>query len=95
MRQKLDQILGAIGENESRLHIQKIVNAAEQSLTSCALLQEENRALVVQNKEKKIRKPTKATKVGTAKVMSYEDIVQAQAKRNEKEVKTTSRKPRK
>jgi hypothetical protein len=95
MRQKLDQILGAIDENESRLHIQKIVNAAEQSLTSCALLQEENRALVVQNREKKIRKSTKATKVGTAKIMSYEDIVQAKAKRDEKAVKTSSRKPRK
>jgi hypothetical protein len=70
MRQKLDQILGAIDEHESRLHIQKIVNAAEQSLMSCALLQEENRALAVQNKEKKIRKSTKATKVGTAKIMS-------------------------
>jgi hypothetical protein len=75
MRQKLDQILGAIDENESGLHIQKIVNAVEQSLTSCALLQEENRALVVQNREKKIRKSTKATKVGTARIMSYEDIV--------------------
>lgn len=66
MRQKLDHILGAIDKNESRLHIQKIVNAAEQSLTNCALLQEENQALVVQNREKKIRKSTKATKVRTA-----------------------------
>jgi hypothetical protein len=95
MRQKLDQILGAIDGNESKLHIQKIVNAAEQSLTSCAILQEENRALVVQNREKKIRKSTKATKVGAAKIMSYEEIVQVRAKRDEKAVKTTSRKPRK
>ena len=49
----------------------------------------------MQNKEKKIRKSTKATKVGTAKIMSYKDIVQAKARRNEKAVKTTSRKPRK
>jgi hypothetical protein len=49
----------------------------------------------VQNREKKIRKSTKATKVGTAKIMTYEDIVQAKAKRDEKVGKTTSRKPRK
>jgi hypothetical protein len=95
MRQKLDEILGAIDEHESRLHIQKIVNAAKQSLTGCALLQEENQALIIQNREKKIRKSTKATKVGTAKIMSYEDIVQAKAKRDEKVVKATSRKSRK
>ena len=47
------------------------------------------------NREKKIRKSTKATKVGTAKIMSYEDIVQAKAKRDEKVVKATSRKSRK
>jgi hypothetical protein len=82
MRPKLDMILGTIDEHESRLHIQKIVNAAEQSLTSCALLQEENQVLTIQNREKKIRKSTKATKVGTAKIMSYEDIVQAKAKRD-------------
>ncbi|GAB7336815.1 hypothetical protein MBLNU13_g11324t1 [Cladosporium sp. NU13] len=95
MREKLDEIIGAIDEHESRLHIQKIVNAAEQSLTGCALLQEENQALTIQNREKKIRKSTKATKVGTAKIMSYEDIVQAKAKRDEKVVKATSRKSRK
>jgi membrane-bound lytic murein transglycosylase len=49
----------------------------------------------MQNKEKKIRKSTKATKVGTAKIMSYEDIVQAKARRDEEVAKTTSRKPRK
>jgi phosphopantothenoylcysteine synthetase/decarboxylase len=95
MRQRLDQILSTIDEHESRLHIQKMVNAAEQSLANCALLQKENQALVVQNGERKIRKSTKATKVGTAKIMSYEDIVQAKAKREAKVAKTTSRKQRK
>jgi hypothetical protein len=95
MRQKLEEILGTIDEHESRLHIQKIVNAAEQSLTGCTLLQEENQALIIQNREKKIRKSTKATKVGTAKIMSYEDIVQAKAKRDEKLDKTTSQKAQK
>ncbi|OQN95347.1 hypothetical protein B0A48_18667 [Cryoendolithus antarcticus] len=58
-------------------------------------LEEENRALVVQNNEKKLRKSTKATKVGTAKLMRYEDIVQAEAKADETVVKTTGRKSRK
>jgi hypothetical protein len=95
MRQKLEEILGTIDAHESRLHIQKIVNAAEQSLTGCTLLQEKNQALIIQNREEKIRKSTKATKVGTAKIMSYEDIVQAKAKRDEKLDKTTSRKAQK
>jgi membrane-bound lytic murein transglycosylase len=38
MRQKLEEILGTIDAHDSRLHIQKIVNAAEQSLTGCTLL---------------------------------------------------------
>lgn len=94
-RQKLDDIFDAIDERDSRLYIQKVLNAAEQLLTSCALLQEGNRALVLQNREKKIRKSTKATRVGMAKITSYEDIMQAKPKRDEKVVESPRRKLRK
>ena len=38
-----------------------------------------------QNNESKSRKSTRSTVVGKAKVMNYEDIVEAQAKRDAKE----------
>lgn len=95
MRHKLNETIGAIGDHESRTHIQKVVNAAEQSVTSCALLQEENRILVVQNHEKKVCRSTKAAKVRTTKIMSYDDIVQAKAKRDEKAESATRRKKQK
>jgi hypothetical protein len=46
---------------------------------------DENRLLFQQNKESKCRKSTKSAMAGKAKVRSYEDIVEAQAKRAAKE----------
>ena len=40
---------------------------------------------VMQNNESNCRQSTRSTVVGKAKVMSYEDIVEAQAKRDAKE----------
>jgi hypothetical protein len=40
---------------------------------------------VLQNNERNCRQSTRSTVVGKAKVMSYEDIVEAQAKRDAKE----------
>ena len=50
-----------------------------------ALLLNENRLLFEQNNESNCRQSTRSTVVGKAKVMSYEDIVEAQAKRDAKE----------
>ena len=40
---------------------------------------------VMQNNESNCRQSTRSTVVGKAKVMNYEDIVEAQAKRDAKE----------
>jgi hypothetical protein len=61
------------------------VNAAEKAFAERALLLDENRVLFEQNNESNIRQSTRSTVVGKAKVMSYEDIVETQAKRNSKE----------
>jgi hypothetical protein len=69
----------------SRHRLQKLANAAQKSFAECALLLDENRLLFEQNNESNCRKSIRSTKVGEAKVMSYGDIVEAQAKRDVKE----------
>jgi hypothetical protein len=65
--------------------LQKLTSAAQKSFAECALLLDENRLLFEQNNESNCRKSVRSTKVGEAKVMSYDDIVEAQAKRDAKE----------
>jgi hypothetical protein len=50
-------------------------------MTECTLLREEAQALFQQNDEKKTRTSAKSTLVGTARVMSYEDIVINQSRK--------------
>jgi hypothetical protein len=68
-------------DETSRNRLQKLANAAHVSLAKRALLHDENRLLFKQNDEAKRRWSTKSTIVGNAKVMSYEDIEEAKAKR--------------
>ncbi|KAJ5904761.1 uncharacterized protein N7473_001677 [Penicillium subrubescens] len=62
--------------------LQTLSRAAEKVFAERALLLEENRILFEQNNEKSCRQSTGQTVVGHAKVMSYEDIVEAQKKRD-------------
>ena len=57
--------------------MEKALNAGERAMAECGLLSEEKQALRQQNSEKKTRASARSTVVGTAKVMSYEDIVEA------------------
>ena len=88
MRGTLDEILDSMSNDEYKLYIQKVVNAAEQTFANCALLADENQSLIQQNNEKKVRQAVKATIPGPAKIMSYEDIVRAQKARDENEAKS-------
>jgi hypothetical protein len=72
--------------------LQKLANAAEKAFAERALL-DENRLLFKQNNEKESRKSTRSTIVGKAKVMSYKDIFEAQAKRDAKETAVIKGKP--
>jgi hypothetical protein len=58
------------------------------SFAKRALLWDENRFLTSMNNEAKVRRSTKSVVLGKAKVMSYEDIEEARAKRAAKEVIT-------
>ena len=71
------------GPSKHRLH--KLVNAARKAFAERALLLDENRLLFEQNNESNCRQSTRLTVVNKAKVMSYDDIVEAQAKRDAKE----------
>ena len=72
----------------TKLSIQKIADAAENAFAERAILLDENMLLFEQNNEKTTRTSIKATVVGTAKVLSYEDIVEAQQKRDMKDAET-------
>jgi hypothetical protein len=63
--------------SSASLHFHKLANTTERSFVDCALIFDQNRLFVGQNNEKRARQSTKSTIIGRAKVMSYEDIVEA------------------
>lgn len=69
--------------NAQRLqrHVQKLASAAKVSFAERALLQDRNRFLSKMNNEAKVRRSTKSEILGKAKVMKYEDLEEARAKR--------------
>ena len=80
--------------------VQKLLNAAKQAFAERELLKEENQELTKQNSEKKTRQHVKEKKIGDAKIMSYEDIIEALKLRDRKDAekgkkKDSSRAPKK
>ena len=80
------------GLNKQRLqrHIQKLASAAQGSFAKEALLQEQTRFLSNINNEVKARRSTRSVVLGRAKVISYEDLEKARAKRTTKEISLTT-----
>ena len=66
-------------------HLQKFTKAAQISFAERALLQDRARFLTKINNEARVRRSTKSVVLGTAKVMSYEDLEKARANRAAKE----------
>jgi hypothetical protein len=87
LRKMIDERLTGGGEldRSCKTQIQKLANAAEKAFADRAILLDENLLLFEQNNERNTRKSIKATAVGKGKVLSYEDIVEAQRKRDMKE----------
>lgn len=74
----LRRLIEGEGYSETEVHqsrLRKVFNAAEQAMANCTLLEDERRNLFLQNCERKTRVSTKSKVVGTARVMSYQDIV--------------------
>ena len=72
-------------DTPSKLRIYKLANAAEVGFAERSLLLNENELLFEQNNEAERRKSVKSKVLGTAKVLSYEDLVQAELDRDIKE----------
>ena len=64
--------------------IQKLTNAAEKAFAERSLLLDDNRLLFEQNNERVCRQSAGSRVSGTAKVISYEDIVEAERRRDAK-----------
>ncbi|KAL6169275.1 hypothetical protein ACJQWK_04310 [Exserohilum turcicum] len=80
--------------DERRLQkcVQKLASAAQISLEKQTLLQDQNEFLTKVNKEAQVRRSTRSIVLGKAKVMSFEDLEEARAKRAEKEEKVSAAK---
>jgi len=66
-------------------HIQKFANAAHTCFAERALQRDQIHFLKKINNEAKVRRSTKSIVLGKAKVMSYEDLEEARAKRAAKD----------
>jgi hypothetical protein len=66
-------------------HVQKLANAASTSFVQHDLQKEHIRYLYKVNNEAKVRRSTRSVVLGKAKVMSYEDLEEARAKRAAKD----------
>ena len=84
IKQDTDTLTGTSTDRLQK-HIQKIANAAQVSFAELALLRDQNQFLMEMNNEAKVRRSTGSVVLGTAKVMSYEDIEEARAKRTAKD----------
>ncbi|SLM37872.1 hypothetical protein LPUS_00860 [Lasallia pustulata] len=69
----------------------RLARAARISFAEQALLQDQNRFLFKVNNEAKFRRSTRSIVLGKAKVMSYEDLEEARAKRAAKETATAGK----
>ena len=79
LRTKIEQ--GSALDSPTRHHFQKLANATEKAFADRTILLDENRLLFEQNNEKTTRQSVKSTVPGKARIMAYDDIVEAEQKR--------------
>lgn len=77
--------LDELSKQRLQRRVQKLASAAHISFAQQGLLQDHNRLLAKINGEAKVRRATRSVVLGKAKVMSYEDLEEARAKRTAKE----------
>jgi hypothetical protein len=79
LRTKIEQ--GSTLDSPTKHHFQKLANATEKAFADRTILLDENRLLFEQNNEKTTRQSVKSTIPGNARIMTYDDIVEAEQKR--------------
>ncbi|OCK76245.1 DDE-domain-containing protein [Lepidopterella palustris CBS 459.81] len=77
--------LDKISKQRLERHVEKMATAAQISFAECGLLQDQTRFLFGINNEAKVRRSTRSIVLGKAKVISFEDLGEAPAKRDAKE----------
>jgi len=77
-----------------RRRLQKLTNATQLSFAERALLQDQNAFLNRINNEAKVRRSTKSEIIGTARVMSFEDLERARTARSVKDAEKAAKKAR-
>jgi hypothetical protein len=90
LRNRIERDINML-DDQSKCRLQKLAKAAENAFAERALLLDENKLLFEQNNESRSRVSTRSTVIGKAKIMSYEDIVEAQRKRDAKEASLCAR----
>jgi hypothetical protein len=83
--------LDEVNKRNLERHVGKLAKAGQVSLARTALQEDHIRFLLKTNDEAKPRRSTRSIVLGTAKVMSYEDLAAARAKRVEQEKKASAR----
>jgi hypothetical protein len=83
LRSQIDQDANVL-DGPSKFRLRKLISTAEKAFAEQAFLFDENRLLFEQNNKSRSRLSTRSTVISKPKVMSYEDIVEAQNKRDAK-----------
>lgn len=78
-------LLDEASKQRLQRRVQKLTNATQLSFAERALLQDHIQFLADINNEAKLRRATKSKIIGTARVMSYEDLEKARAERAAKD----------
>ncbi|KAL8993512.1 MAG: hypothetical protein Q9188_007313 [Gyalolechia gomerana] len=87
----IKQELNEPSKDRIQKHIQKLASAAKISFAKQTLFQGQNRFLSRIHNEAKVRRLIRSVILGKAKVMSYEDLEEARAKRATKEKATAGK----
>lgn len=85
MAVSMEEDLSSVGM-EAMGRNRKIIRGFEKTLAQCALLSANKRLLLEQNGEKKARVSARSTVVGGPKVLTYDDIVERQQRRQDLDV---------
>ncbi|KAK0247512.1 hypothetical protein LTS16_026050 [Friedmanniomyces endolithicus] len=87
--------LDAASQQRLQRRLEKLTNATQLSFAERTLLQEQDQFLTSINNEAKVRRSTKTTIIGKARVMSYEDLQKARTDRSAKEAEKEARQSKK
>jgi hypothetical protein len=82
--------LDEMSKQRLQKRVRKIVTAAKISFAECTLLQDQN-CFLFQVNNAKARRSTRSVVLGKAKVMSYQDLEEARAKREAKDQAATAK----